>query len=126
MCNRSVRFAATVARGHAIFATKRALPLTRTGLPPAESRVPSGATRAPWRTTRALITAPRERDRERLPGTMRPERETPAPAFFAAASACAMKGRARCIPDERMRPGRMRKSSSPLIVPVVNQIWIYW
>src|SRR6202163_2083270 len=38
VCNRSVGFAATVARGHATFATKRrALPLTRTGLPPAGS-----------------------------------------------------------------------------------------
>ncbi|MFA6968600.1 hypothetical protein [Bosea sp. (in: a-proteobacteria)] len=50
--------------------------------------------------------------RERLPATIRPERETPAPAFFAAASACAMKGRARCAPDERVRPGRMRNSVS--------------
>ena len=31
--------------------------------------------------------------RERLPEVTRPDRETPPPAFFAAASACAMKGR---------------------------------
>jgi hypothetical protein len=43
----------------------------------------------------------------------RPERETRPPAFCAAASAWAMKGRACCARVERMRPGRMRKSSSP-------------
>src|SRR5439155_18671229 len=44
VCNRSVRFAATVARGHATIATRRAVPLTRTGLPPAGSR------QLAWRT----------------------------------------------------------------------------
>src|SRR6266567_2148459 len=33
VCNRAVRFAATVARGHATFATRRALILTQIGLP---------------------------------------------------------------------------------------------
>ena len=59
----------------------------------------------------ALSTA----EGERLPETIRPEREMPAPAFCAAASACAMKGRALCLPDERMRPGRIRKSFSPVM-----------
>ena len=50
--------------------------------------------------------------RERLPDVTRPDRETPPPAFFAAASACAMKGRVCCARVERMRPGRMRNSCS--------------
>ena len=37
------------------------------------------------------------------------------PAFCAAASACAMKERSCWARVERMRPGRMRKSSSPLM-----------
>src|SRR5258705_11393576 len=37
-CNRCVRFATTVASGHATLATKRMLPLTWAGLPPAGSR----------------------------------------------------------------------------------------
>src|SRR3954465_3210044 len=36
-CNRCVRFATTVARGHATLATKRTLLLTWAGLPPAGS-----------------------------------------------------------------------------------------
>src|SRR5258708_17759786 len=36
-CNRCVRFATTVASGHATLATKRTLLLTWTGLPPAGS-----------------------------------------------------------------------------------------
>jgi hypothetical protein len=48
--------------------------------------------------------------RERLPDVTRPDRETPPPAFFAAASTCAMKGRACCARVDRMRPGRMRNS----------------
>jgi hypothetical protein len=91
------------------------------------------APRPVWRTTRALITAPRDRavmkrlawtearwprpKRERWPGPIAPLRETDPPARWAAASAWAMKGRARCALVERMRPGRMRNSSSPLIVP---------
>jgi hypothetical protein len=50
-----------------------------------------------------------------LPDVILPERETRPPAFWAAASAWAMKGLARWEPEERMRPGRMRKSSSPLM-----------
>src|SRR3546814_19900819 len=53
--------------------------------------------------------------RERFPELILPERETLPPARWAAASACAMKGRACCARVERMRPGRMRKSSSPLM-----------
>src|SRR3954465_1880469 len=37
-CNRCVRFATTVASGHATLATKRTLLLTWAGLPPAGSR----------------------------------------------------------------------------------------
>ncbi|WP_289295956.1 hypothetical protein [uncultured Reyranella sp.] len=81
-----------------------------------------------------MTTAPRERDvmnllactdarwprpnRERSPGPILPERETDPPARWAAASACAMKGRARCTRVERMRPGRMRKSSPPFIAVI--------
>jgi hypothetical protein len=54
-------------------------------------------------------------NRERLPELILPERETLPPARWAAASAWAMKGRACCARVDRMRPGRMRKSSSPLI-----------
>ena len=65
-----------------------------------------------------------EREQPRKPGAAaaerhskgsQVERETRPPAFCAAASACAMKGLARCALDDRIRPGRMRKSSSPLI-----------
>lgn len=79
-------------------------------------------------TTRVLMTTTRERPvrrwlawrlatrprpkREPLPGLMRPERETCPPAFCAAASACAMKGRARWIRDDRILPGRTRNSRS--------------
>ena len=55
---------------------------------------------------------------ERLPGLIRPEREIRPPAFWAAASACAMKGLARWAPDERIRPGRMRKPSSPFMTKI--------
>ena len=66
------------------------------------------------RLARTLAVRPRP-NVERLPELIRPEREMRAPAFWAAASACAMKGRARCALDERVRPGRIRKSSSPLM-----------
>jgi len=67
------------------------------------------------RLARTLAVRPRPKF-ERMSELIRPEREIRAPAFCAAASAYAMKGRARCERDERIWPGRMRKSSSPLMV----------
>jgi hypothetical protein len=54
-CNRCVRFATTVASGHATLATKRMLPLTWAGLPPAGShQLAAGApTRSLCRQARA-------------------------------------------------------------------------
>src|SRR5699024_3419990 len=86
---------------------------------------------APCRTTRALMTALRLREvikrlacrlarrprpkRERLPEETRPDRDTPPPAFRAAASAWATKGLAAWARVERMRPGRTRNSCSSAI-----------
>src|SRR5262249_22813978 len=54
-CNRCVRFASTVASGHATLTTKRALPLTWAGLSPAGShQLAAGAlTQSPRRPARA-------------------------------------------------------------------------
>jgi hypothetical protein len=78
------------------------------------------------RTTRALTVASRERLVSHRCATRlaaRPRPNVPVrrtgpdhgampPALSAAARAWAMKGRARWLPRERMRPGRTRKSSS--------------
>ena len=48
-------------------------------------------------------------NRDRALDPIFPCRETLPPARWAAASAWAMKGRARCALVERMRPGRMRQ-----------------
>jgi hypothetical protein len=112
--------------------------------------VARGALRALCRTIRALMTAPRVRaemsrlawmlarcprpKREVWPDLMRPAREMPPPARWAAANAWAMNGRARCEPDERTRPGRMRNSRSSAIgvpgnVPITTKIqtvrWVW-
>src|SRR5436190_14139343 len=61
-CNRCVRFAATVASGHATLATKQELPFTWAGLAPAGShQLAAGApTRSPRRQARtpAIFTSP--------------------------------------------------------------------
>ena len=83
------------------------------------------------RTTRALITTRRERSlrREAEKLAARPRPKLPAcalrvgctrpPAFSAAARAWAMNGRDR-LPRERMRPSRMRRSSSRVITSVAR------
>ena len=71
---------------------------------------------APGHRQGARGPAWRPRPKVERPGaTMRPRREIWPPARWAAASAWAMIGNARWLPRERMRPGRMRKSSSRLM-----------
>jgi hypothetical protein len=60
-CNRCVRFATTVASGHATLATKRTLRLTWTGLPPAGSHQLAAG---------ALIRSPRRRSPAPPPGLL--------------------------------------------------------
>src|SRR6185437_1780747 len=63
---------------------------------------------------RTLAVRPRPKV-ERRPLLKRPWRETPPPARWAAESAWAMKGFARWLRVERMRPGRGWKSFSSAI-----------
>ena len=92
--NCCVRFATTVARGHATLATKRALPLTWTGLPPA------GSHQLAWRT-HSITSSARA---SRLSGTVRPSAFTVVRLMTRSNLVGSRNGKSAGLAPRRMRP----------------------